>query len=49
MAEQTLAALGVTTCADLIEQRGLLGALYSSVSTDYFMAVLPCPLCLCFA
>ena len=39
MGEQTLAALGVVTCGDLVAQRGLLGALYSSVSTDYFMAV----------
>ena len=39
MGEQTLTALGVHTCGDIIAKRGLLGALYSSVATDYFMSV----------
>ena len=38
MGEQTLTALGVLTCGDIIQKRGLLGALYSSVATDYFMS-----------
>ena len=37
--EQMLRALGVTRCADLVACRGLLGALYSSIATDHFMAV----------
>ena len=39
VSEQTLRALGVTKCADLLAKRGLLGALYSSIATDHFMAV----------
>ena len=39
--EQTLTALGVLTCGDIIQKRGLLGALYSSVATDYFMSACP--------
>lgn len=39
MAEQTLKALGVTKCSDLTASRGLLGALYSGIATDHFMAV----------
>ena len=39
VSEQTLRALGVTRCADLLTSRGLLGALYSDVATDHFMAV----------
>ena len=37
--EQMLKALGITKCAHLIASRGLLGALYSSIATDHFMAV----------
>ena len=39
--EQTLIALGIHTCGDIIARRGLLAALYSSVATDYFMSASP--------
>ena len=34
-----LKAFGIETCAGLIANRGLLAALFSTVSTDFFMAV----------
>ncbi|KAK9800914.1 hypothetical protein WJX73_010443 [Symbiochloris irregularis] len=37
--EGMLRQLGVTKCADLLASRGLLGALYSDIATDHFMAV----------
>ena len=37
--EQMLRELGITKCADLLTSRGLLGALYSTIATDHFMAV----------
>ncbi|KAK9820063.1 hypothetical protein WJX72_005623 [[Myrmecia] bisecta] len=39
VAEQTLKALGVELCSQLIEKRGLLAALFSQISSDFFMAV----------
>ena len=33
-----LKAFGIETCAGLIASRGLLAALFSPVSTDFFMA-----------
>ncbi|KAK9819455.1 hypothetical protein WJX74_007636 [Apatococcus lobatus] len=38
VAEQTLAAFGVTSCKGLLDQKGLLAALYSPVSMDFFLA-----------
>ena len=35
--QQELNALGVSTCSDLIQQRGLLSALFSEVAVDCFM------------
>ena len=39
MSEAVLKAFGVHTCGDLIAKRGLLGALFSDISTDFFMEV----------
>jgi DNA polymerase kappa len=39
VSEQVLKAFGIETCAGLIANRGLLAALFSPVSTDFFMAV----------
>jgi hypothetical protein len=39
VSEAVLKALGIATCGDLIAQRGLLGALFSDISTDFFMEV----------
>lgn len=39
MSEQVLKALGVEVCADLIANRGLLAALFSPISADFFMEV----------
>ena len=36
--EQTLRALGAATCADLLALRGVLAALYSAISSDFFIA-----------
>lgn len=36
--EQTLRALGAATCADLLALRGVLAALYSAASSDFFVA-----------
>ena len=36
--EQTLRALGAATCADLLALRGVLAALYSAISSDFFVA-----------
>ena len=38
MTEQTLRALGAATCADLLAMRGVLAALYSAISSDFFVA-----------
>lgn len=38
VAEQTLAAFGVNTCQGLLDKKGLLAALYSPVSMDFFLA-----------
>ena len=38
MTEQTLRALGAATCADLLALRGVLAALYSAISSDFFVA-----------
>lgn len=37
--EQTLNALEVTTCQHLLDHRGLLAALFSDISCDFFMSV----------
>jgi hypothetical protein len=37
--EQTLAALGTTTCGQLLEQRGLLGALFKPASIEHFQVM----------
>lgn len=39
VSEQVLKALGVEVCADLIANRGLLAALFSPISADFFMEV----------
>eukprot|EP00879_Flechtneria_rotunda_P019902 GHRR01020918.1.p1 GENE.GHRR01020918.1~~GHRR01020918.1.p1 ORF type:complete len:692 (+),score=273.23 GHRR01020918.1:531-2606(+) len=39
VAEQTLNALGITTCSQLHSQRGLLAALVSTISSDFFLRV----------
>jgi hypothetical protein len=36
--EQMLRALGAATCADLLAMRGALGALFSAISADFFVA-----------
>lgn len=36
--EQTLKALGMEVCGDLIAHRGLIGALFSPVATDSFLS-----------
>lgn len=38
MCEQTLKALGMEVCGDLIAHRGLLGLLFSRVATDSFLS-----------
>jgi hypothetical protein len=38
VSEQVLKALGVDVCGDLVAKRGLLAALFSAVSMDFFMA-----------
>lgn len=37
--EHTLKAFGVETCSDLLDQRGLMAALFTPISTDFFMRV----------
>ncbi|BDA41352.1 probable DNA polymerase IV at N-terminal half [Coccomyxa sp. Obi] len=39
VSEQVLSALGVEVCADLVTKRGLLAALFSPISADFFMEV----------
>ncbi|XP_013383132.1 DNA polymerase kappa [Lingula anatina] len=39
VSEKMLSALGVTTCADVYEKRGILYHLYSQVSFKYFMQI----------
>ncbi len=41
VSEQVLSALGVEVCADLVAKRGLLAALFSPISVDFFMEVGP--------
>jgi DNA polymerase kappa len=36
--EQTLSALGVTSCAQMLSQRGLLSKLFSAVALEFFLA-----------
>lgn len=36
--EQTLKALGMEVCGDLIGNRGLIGALFSPIATDSFLS-----------
>ncbi|KAK9862384.1 hypothetical protein WJX84_004497 [Apatococcus fuscideae] len=38
VAEQTLAAFGVTACQGLLDHKGLLAGLYSPISMDFFLA-----------
>ncbi|KAF6260719.1 hypothetical protein COO60DRAFT_856036 [Scenedesmus sp. NREL 46B-D3] len=37
VSEQTLNALGITTCGQLLQQRGLIAALFSSISARFFL------------
>jgi len=39
VSEQVLRSLGVEVCRDLVDKRGLLAALFSPVSVDFFMEV----------
>lgn len=39
VSEQVLRSLGVEVCRDLLDKRGLLAALFSPVSVDFFMEV----------
>ena len=39
MSEAILKALGVETCGDLLAKRGMIAALFSEISTDFFMEV----------
>lgn len=39
VAEQTLSALGITTCSQLLQQRALLKALFKPTSSNFFLQV----------
>ena len=41
VSEQVLKAFGIETCVGLIANRGLLSALFSPVSTNFFMGRWP--------
>ena len=43
MSEAILKALGVETCGDLLAKRGMIAALFSEISTDFFMEVVRAP------
>ena len=38
MCEQTLKALGMEVCGDLVANRGLIAALFSPIATDSFLS-----------
>jgi DNA polymerase kappa len=38
VSEQTLNALGITTCGHLLQQRALISALFSSISAHFFLS-----------
>ena len=44
VSEAILKALGVETCGDLLAKRGMIAALFSDISTDFFMEVVRAPL-----
>jgi DNA polymerase kappa len=38
VSEQTLNALGITTCGHLLQQRALISALFSNISAHFFLS-----------
>lgn len=38
VSEQTLNALGITSCGHLLQQRALISALFSSISSHFFLS-----------